>query len=63
MSPVEAMTTLLLRMSLVNNAKAHWVELCIEHGIDFEKYGLDIKNFGTRFEVQIPEFTFNEEEE
>ena len=59
---IEAMTTL-LRLALANNARAYWVELCIEYGIDFEKYGLDFRNFGTRFKVQIPEFTFNEEEE
>jgi len=48
---------------LISDTKAKWVELCLELGIDFEKHKLDFRNFGTRFEVQIPEFTFNEEEE
>ena len=40
-----------------------WVDICVEEDIDFTKYRLNISNFGTRFEVQIPEFTFNDEEE
>tara|TARA_Y100001938_G_C7857781_1_gene314040 strand:- start:119 stop:310 length:192 start_codon:yes stop_codon:yes gene_type:complete len=56
-------TTQAIVSELIFHTKAKWVELCLTLGIDFEKYKLDFRNFGTRFEVQIPEFTFNEEEE
>jgi len=39
---------------------AQWVDWCIENNIDFSKQRPIINDFGTKFEVQLPEL---EEEE
>lgn len=55
--------TIVVTALLRHRIRQVWVDICVEKNIDFTKYRLVINNFGTRFEVQLPEIIFSEEEE
>ena len=55
--------TIVVAAMLRDRVRQAWVDICVEKDIDFTKYRLNISNFGTRFQVQLPEIIFSEEEE
>tara|TARA_R100000781_G_scaffold108204_2_gene72683 strand:+ start:382 stop:558 length:177 start_codon:yes stop_codon:yes gene_type:complete len=57
-----AMDNYLLKAALKDKVREAWIDLCISNDIDFTKHHIYMNDYGTRFDVQMPEIIPDEEE-